>query len=116
MLTYLGYKYQTEDGSCADEETQAEKSSIHVEILLERVEWDDDYSCDSTCHVNGEGDTLGVIEALDLNLAYRERKHECYHLQECFVPIEDSQTDISASGITKIEEVFVDYPPHLLEQ
>ena len=38
MPTYLGYKYQTEDGSCADEETQAEECSVHIEIFLERVE------------------------------------------------------------------------------
>jgi hypothetical protein len=110
---YLGYKCQTQDGCCADEETQTEKSGIDVEIILERVERYYDYSCDNTCHINSESNTLGVIEALDFDLAYRERKCKSKHLQECFVAIEDPQTDISASGITKEEVVFMYYPPHL---
>ena len=113
---YLGYKNQTEDGSCANEETQAEKSSINVEEILERVEQDDDYSCDDACYIDSEGNTLGVIEALDLDLAYRERKCKSNYLQECFVAVEDPQTDISASGITKVEEVFMYYPPRLSDK
>ena len=110
---YLGYKYQTEDGSCANKETQTEKSSINVDVILERIERDDDYSRDDACYINSKGNTLGVIEALDLDLAYRKGKSKSNYLQECFVAIEDPQTDISASGITKVEEVFMYYPPHL---
>ena len=72
MPIYLGYEYQTEDGSCTNEEAQTEESSINIEIFLEGVERDNDYSCHGACHVNCKGNTLGIIETLDLDLAYRE--------------------------------------------
>jgi hypothetical protein len=69
-LTYLRYKNQALDGSCANEEAQTEEGSIQIEILLERVEGDDDCSRNDACYVHSESNTLGVIEALDLDLAY----------------------------------------------
>jgi hypothetical protein len=77
------------DGSCANEEPQTEESSIQIEVFLERVEGDNDCSRHDACYVYSESNTLGVIEALDFDLAYRERKCKSKHLQECFVAIEN---------------------------
>ena len=84
-MTYLRYKYQTEDGSCTNEEAQTEESGINIEVFLKSVEWEDGHSCDNTSHVYSNNNAYGVIEALDLDLAYWEWECKSEHLQECFV-------------------------------
>ena len=74
-MTYLRYKYQTEGGSCTNEQARTEESGINIEVFLESVEWEDGHSCEETSHVYSDNNAYGVIEALDLDLAYIENEN-----------------------------------------
>ena len=77
---YLGNKYQTQDSRCSDQETQAEEYSIQIHVSFQRVKGDHNDCSDDARNIDSSRNTLGVVESLHFDLAYREGKYESNNL------------------------------------